>query len=59
MHAVVLEKSGGDLTLAGVDKPVADRGQALVRVAVSGLNPQDAKIRAGAAAHGFTAGAAR
>lgn len=51
MHAVVLEKFGGDLTLAEVDKPVAGRGEVLVRVAASGVNPLDTKIRAGTAAH--------
>ncbi len=51
MHAVVLETFGGDLTLVEVDQPVAGPGQVLVRVAASGVNPLDAKIRAGAAAH--------
>ena len=51
MHAVVLEKFGGDLTLAEVDEPVAGQGQVLVRVAASGVNPLDTRIRAGAAAH--------
>lgn len=51
MRAVVLREFGGALTLAEVGKPAAGPGQALVRVAASGVNPLDTKIAAGAAAH--------
>src|SRR3569832_1105103 len=34
-----------------IERPVPGRGEVLVRIAASGVNPLDAKIRAGAAAH--------
>ena len=51
MRAVVLERFGGELESAQIDDPVAGPGQLLVRVAASGVNPLDTKIRAGKAAH--------
>lgn len=38
------------LTLANADKPVAGKGDVLIRVAAAGFNPIDTKIRAGIAA---------
>jgi NADPH:quinone reductase-like Zn-dependent oxidoreductase len=51
MRAVVLEEFGTDLVLRNVPRPVPAAGEVLVRVAASGVNPLDTKIRAGAAAH--------
>lgn len=51
MRAVVLEQFGGPLTLSELATPTAEPGQVLVRVAASGVNPLDTKIRAGKAAH--------
>ncbi|MGW4464317.1 zinc-dependent alcohol dehydrogenase family protein [Micromonospora sp. NPDC004704] len=51
MRAVVLKEFGGPLTLEEIEKPVPGPGQVLVRVAASGVNPLDTKIRAGKAAH--------
>jgi NADPH:quinone reductase len=51
MKAVVLEEFGTDLVLRDVPLPVPASGEVLVRVAASGVNPLDTKIRAGAAAH--------
>jgi len=51
MKAVVLEELGTDLVLRDVPRPVPAPGEVLVRVAASGVNPLDTKIRAGAAAH--------
>jgi NADPH:quinone reductase-like Zn-dependent oxidoreductase len=51
MRAVVLEEFGSELVLRDVPVPAAARGEVLVRVMASGVNPLDAKIRAGSAAH--------
>ncbi|MEU8836770.1 zinc-dependent alcohol dehydrogenase family protein [Streptomyces sp900116325] len=51
MRAVVLEQFGGPLTQSELTTPAAGAGQVLVRVAASGVNPLDTKIRAGKAAH--------
>jgi NADPH2:quinone reductase len=51
MRAVVLEGFGSELLLLDVPRPVPAPGEVLVRVAASGVNPLDTKIRAGAAAH--------
>ncbi len=51
MQALVLEEVGRPLRLARVATPQAGPGQALVRIAASGVNPLDVKIQAGAAAH--------
>jgi NADPH2:quinone reductase len=51
MRALVLEKIGADLVMRGVPRPEPGPGHILVRVAASGVNPLDTKIRAGAAAH--------
>ncbi|MFC3502834.1 zinc-dependent alcohol dehydrogenase family protein [Micromonospora krabiensis] len=54
MRAVLLHEFGGPLTLTEIEEPVAGPGQVLVRVAASGVNPLDTKIRAGKAAHART-----
>jgi NADPH:quinone reductase-like Zn-dependent oxidoreductase len=51
MKALVLEEFGADLTLSDVPRPLAGPGEVLVRVAASGVNPLDTKIRTGAAGH--------
>jgi NADPH2:quinone reductase len=51
MQALVLNRQHGPLELTNLPKPVPAAGQVLVRIAASGLNPLDAKIRAGQAAH--------
>ncbi|MEU0551750.1 zinc-dependent alcohol dehydrogenase family protein [Micromonospora sp. NPDC005979] len=51
MRAVVLNEFGGPLVVEEVDTPTPGAGQVLVRVAASGVNPLDTKIREGKAAH--------
>jgi len=51
MKALRLDVAGQPLTLATVERPVAGPGQVLVRIAAAGLNPLDAKIRAGQGGH--------
>ncbi|RFU47736.1 zinc-dependent alcohol dehydrogenase family protein [Paraburkholderia sp. DHOC27] len=51
MQALVLNRYHGPLELTEVSMPRPARGQVLVRIAASGLNPLDTKIRAGAAEH--------
>jgi len=51
MRALVLETTGGPFHSRQVPRPVAGPGQVLVRIAASGVNPLDTKIRAGNAAH--------
>ncbi|MEO3784154.1 zinc-dependent alcohol dehydrogenase family protein [Actinocorallia sp. B10E7] len=51
MRAVLLKEFGGPLVLDEIDEPAAGRGQVLVKVAASGVNPLDTKIRAGRADH--------
>ena len=51
MQAARLEAHGSPFRLATVARPVAETGEALVRIAASGVNPLDLKIREGAAEH--------
>ncbi|MFM0737385.1 zinc-dependent alcohol dehydrogenase family protein [Paraburkholderia xenovorans] len=51
MQALVLSQYNGPLELTELPRPQPRRGEVLVRIAASGLNPLDTKIRAGAAAH--------
>jgi NADPH2:quinone reductase len=51
MNAAVLEEFGAQLTLRSLARPSASCGTVVVRVAASGVNPLDTKIRAGSAAH--------
>ncbi|UPK68740.1 zinc-dependent alcohol dehydrogenase family protein [Chitinophaga filiformis] len=50
MHALILENYGDPFVYAQIDRPRPDHGEVLVRVKASGLNPLDAKIKAGQAA---------
>lgn len=51
MRAAVLETHGGPFRVAEIARPDPARGEVLVRIHASGVNPLDTKIRAGAAAH--------
>lgn len=51
MRAVVLQEFDTPLVLCEIEKPKAGPGQVLVKVKASGVNPLDAKIRTGRAAH--------
>ena len=51
MQALVLRQHNGPLELTELPRPEPARGEVLVRIAASGLNPLDTKIRAGAAGH--------
>ncbi|MGF6770078.1 NADPH2:quinone reductase [Paraburkholderia sp. GAS199] len=51
MQALVLSQHNGPLELTDMPRPQPAHGEVLVRIAASGLNPLDTKIRAGAAAH--------
>jgi NADPH:quinone reductase-like Zn-dependent oxidoreductase len=51
MRAVVLRQFDTPLVLSEIEKPEAGPGQVLVEVKASGVNPLDAKIQAGKAAH--------
>lgn len=54
MRAIVLEKYQEPLKLMEVAKPTAIKGQVLVRVKASAVNPLDLKIRENGAAHAKT-----
>lgn len=47
MQALVLNRYNGPLELTDLSRPVPAAGRVLVRIAASGLNPLDTKIRAG------------
>lgn len=51
MRAAVVEAANGPFRVSELEHPVAKRGEVLVRIKASGVNPLDTKIRAGAAAH--------
>lgn len=51
MQALVLNRYNGPLELTDIAMPEPSEGQVRVRIAASGLNPLDTKIRAGSAAH--------
>ncbi len=51
MRAMRVDIAGGDFVPVQLPVPVPAPGQVLVRIAASGVNPLDTKIRAGAAAH--------
>lgn len=47
MKALILEKNGAPLALREIPRPVATKGQVLVQIVASAVNPIDVKIRAG------------
>jgi NADPH:quinone reductase-like Zn-dependent oxidoreductase len=51
MRALVLERHGAPFTLTEIALPEVTKGQVLVRIKASGVNPLDTKIRAGNAPH--------
>jgi NADPH2:quinone reductase len=51
MQAAILDSPGAPFRIARIERPKPGPGQVLVRIAASGMNPLDAKIQAGAAAH--------
>lgn len=51
MHALILNRHNGPLEYSTLPCPEPSAGQVLVRIAASGLNPLDTKIRAGTAEH--------
>src|SRR5580658_2822034 len=51
MQALILNRYNGPLELSEVPRPKPLAGQVLVRIAASGLNPLDTKIRSGSAEH--------
>ena len=51
MRALIVDSANAPLRLASIPRPTPGVGQVLVRVAASGLNPLDGKIRSGQAAH--------
>jgi NADPH:quinone reductase-like Zn-dependent oxidoreductase len=51
MRAVLLQEFDTPLVLGEINKPTTGRGQVLVKIKASGVNPLDTKIRVGKAAH--------
>lgn len=51
MNALILDHVDAPFRLTEVDRPRPGKGEVLVRIHASGVNPLDAKIRAGVAAH--------
>lgn len=51
MQAAIAESVGAPFVLSRIARPMPSAGQVLVRIAASGINPLDVKIRAGEAAH--------
>ena len=51
MQAATLDAAGAAFRIAPVPRPDPQPGQVRVRIAASGVNPLDTKIRAGQAAH--------
>lgn len=54
MKALILNNYGAGLDLQELDKPVAAKGEVLIKIKSSGLNPLDIKIMAGQAGHAQT-----
>lgn len=51
MRALIVDSADAPLRLASIERPEPAAGQVLVRIAASGVNPLDGKIRSGQAAH--------
>lgn len=54
MKALILEQYNTPFVLKEIEKPVPGPGEVLVKIAASGVNPLDLKIKAGVAAHAHT-----
>jgi len=51
MRALMVESANAPLQLVSIERPTPGAGQVLIRIAASGVNPLDGKIRAGQAGH--------
>ena len=51
MRALILDKYEGPFRLSEIARPAPGRGEVLVRIQASGINPLDFKIRCGSATH--------
>jgi NADPH:quinone reductase len=51
MKALVLEQFGADFAMREIARPVPSAGEVRIKIAASGVNPLDTKIRVGAAGH--------
>jgi NADPH:quinone reductase len=51
MRVAIIDRPGASFRLAEVETPTPRQGEVLVKILASGLNPLDAKIRAGVAPH--------
>jgi NADPH2:quinone reductase len=51
MDALVLERYNAPFTRTTIERPVPRKGEVLVRIKASGVNPLDIKIRSGNASH--------
>ncbi len=51
MKALLLESFNSPYQLKEIDKPIAGKGEVLVKIKESGVNPLDLKIKEGQAAH--------
>jgi NADPH2:quinone reductase len=51
MQALIVDDANAPFRRAVIDRPIPGNGQVLVRIAASGVNPLDIKIRSGSAAH--------
>lgn len=51
MRALVMDSAGSPFKLTEIARPTPGKGEVLVRIEVSGVNPLDTKIRTGNAAH--------
>jgi NADPH:quinone reductase-like Zn-dependent oxidoreductase len=49
--AIVLDEFGTEPVLRSIERPSTARGEVLLRVEASGVNPLDIKIMVGAAGH--------
>ncbi|MDP9082075.1 MAG: zinc-dependent alcohol dehydrogenase family protein [Bacteroidota bacterium] len=54
MKALILEEYNAPYQLREIQKPAAGKGQVLVKIKASGVNPLDLKIKVGQAAHAQT-----
>lgn len=51
MRALIVDEAHAPFRLTTIPRPVPGAGEVLVRMAAAGINPLDAKVRAGQAAH--------
>jgi len=54
MKALILENYGSPYILKEISRPVPGKGEVLVQIIASGVNPLDLKIKSGQAAHAQT-----